>query len=46
MPFAREKAQEALERGGLVGVFGERERFAASEFEEVFVADGVGDVEA
>ena len=28
------------------GVFGEGEGFAAGDFEEIFVADGVGDVEA
>jgi hypothetical protein len=39
-------AEEALERRGLLGVVGEGEGFAAGHFEEIFVADGIGDVEA
>ena len=46
MPFCGKHAKEALEAGGLLRVFGEREGFAAGYFQEMFVADGVGDVEA
>jgi len=51
LPFAREHTQEALERRGVLGggwrsVFDEREGFAAGGFEEIFVAEGIGDVEA
>ena len=46
LPFGGELRQRALQRGGLIGVFGQGQGFAAGGFEEIFVADGVGDVEA
>jgi len=46
LPFGGELAEEALHGVLLGGVGGEGEGFAAGEFEEFFVAQGVGDVEA
>jgi hypothetical protein len=39
-------AEEALQRRGLLRVVSEREGFATGYFQEIFVADGICDVEA
>jgi hypothetical protein len=46
LPFGGELTEEALEGRGLLCVVGESEGFAAGDLEEIFVADGVGDVKA
>src|SRR5438132_11652057 len=46
LPFGGEQAQEALHGVLLGGVGGKGEGFAAGEFEEFFVAQRVGNVEA
>ena len=46
LPFGGELAEEALHGVLLGGIGGEGEGFAAGEFEEFAVAQGIGDVEA
>ena len=46
LPFGGELAEEALHGVVLGGIGGEGEGFAAGEFEEFAIAQGVGDVEA
>lgn len=46
LPFCRQRAQDALQRFPLRGIVGEGKGFAASEFEQFAVAQGIGDVKA
>ena len=46
LPFGGELAEEALHGVLLGGIGGEGEGFAAGEFEEFLIAEGIGDVEA
>src|SRR5271163_1194344 len=46
LPLAGELAEDALKGGRLLRVFGKGEGFCSCQFQEFFVAEGVGDVEA
>src|ERR1700737_4402032 len=46
LPFSGEQLKKTLQFRGLLGVFGEREGFAAGQLQQLAVAKGIGDVEA